>query len=349
MTIRQLAGRAATNMGEFERRRAAFGSTSADLCFPRNIRSEAEYEALVTKHLRSEAEVWAWRHVDSPLYIAQTLKHCGFEYVFPGTLLVAETQNAVSAAKSAVKGLELHPVDTKAATPPVHPWYGDLSDPKARIGLERDHKTVEQNPKRFVNLLAWHENVPLGSVTVYFACGVAGLYSVAVEKSRRGQGFGKVLIAETLRYCYTQGFSLATLQCASGLQDFYARNGFRRVGAVDAWKRTADVSRSTAGETQQRPDTIRETLRTAVEGNALEQVRKILDKRPELLLAGMLHWSGATPLHVAAWLGYVELVRVLLERGASPNARENQFNGLPIDWARHGKRTEVVQILESAK
>jgi hypothetical protein len=46
--------------------------------------------------------------------------------------------------------------------------------------------------------------------------------------------------------------------------------------------------------------------------------------------------QGATPLHWAAYHGDADLVRALLDKGASPQARDPRYQGTPRDWARHG-------------
>ena len=45
---------------------------------------------------------------------------------------------------------------------------------------------------------------------------------------------------------------------------------------------------------------------------------------------------GATALHWACWKGYAELVKVLLEHGASLTEEDEQFHGTPAGWFEHG-------------
>jgi ankyrin repeat protein len=48
--------------------------------------------------------------------------------------------------------------------------------------------------------------------------------------------------------------------------------------------------------------------------------------------------SGSTPLHVAAWHGYPDMVRLLLDNGAPVNARDATYDTSPLSWAAHGSR-----------
>jgi ankyrin repeat protein len=52
--------------------------------------------------------------------------------------------------------------------------------------------------------------------------------------------------------------------------------------------------------------------------------------------------SHSTPLHQAALGGHLEVLRLLVERGARMDLRDTIYQGTPLDWARHGKRPEEV-------
>ena len=55
----------------------------------------------------------------------------------------------------------------------------------------------------------------------------------------------------------------------------------------------------------------------------------------------------STPLHEAAWNGHLEMVKLLLERGADPSLPDRSHNALPADWAAHNHRHEVAAYLKS--
>jgi hypothetical protein len=56
--------------------------------------------------------------------------------------------------------------------------------------------------------------------------------------------------------------------------------------------------------------------------------------------------SRETALHNAAIRGDVSLARTLLDLGADPNLRDLEFNGTPLDWARHDNQPETIALLE---
>jgi ankyrin repeat protein len=55
--------------------------------------------------------------------------------------------------------------------------------------------------------------------------------------------------------------------------------------------------------------------------------------------------SHSTPLHQAAAAGHDELVRLLVERGASLDLKDTLWQATPADWARHEGRTEIEAYL----
>ncbi|WP_109487646.1 ankyrin repeat domain-containing protein [Occallatibacter savannae] len=118
----------------------------------------------------------------------------------------------------------------------------------------------------------------------------------------------------------------------------------------------------------------RMTLAVAAALNDVEGVRRLLgsaskhERHIALAMASQIGWievvrvlldagedpnrynpigghSHTTPLHQAALIGNDALVRLLLDRGADPNTRDLMWNGTPADWARHERHTELEAFL----
>jgi Ankyrin repeats (3 copies) len=50
---------------------------------------------------------------------------------------------------------------------------------------------------------------------------------------------------------------------------------------------------------------------------------------------------GGTALHWACWKGYADLVKILIDRGASLTVEDDVFHGTPTGWFSHGLRGTV--------
>jgi hypothetical protein len=57
--------------------------------------------------------------------------------------------------------------------------------------------------------------------------------------------------------------------------------------------------------------------------------------------------SHSTPLHQAALAGHIEVVRLLVERGAQLAIKDILWRGTPADWAKHEGRIEVENYLRA--
>jgi ankyrin repeat protein len=92
-----------------------------------------------------------------------------------------------------------------------------------------------------------------------------------------------------------------------------------------------------------------ELLHRAVEANRPEGVRLMADLGFEMTCTtkhknvGM--YRAVTPLHNAAGVGNLEMVKLLVELGADPNARDVSYSATPLGWAAHGEHQEVVDYL----
>ena len=79
----------------------------------------------------------------------------------------------------------------------------------------------------------------------------------------------------------------------------------------------------------------RDALGLAVVENREDAVRALLDVGFPMNAEG--EWGG-TPLHWAAWNARVDMVKLLLARGASVNVRDSRYGSSPIAWCAHGSR-----------
>jgi ankyrin repeat protein len=59
------------------------------------------------------------------------------------------------------------------------------------------------------------------------------------------------------------------------------------------------------------------------------------------------HHSHSTPLHQAVWGGHLDLVRLLVERGARLDIRDTVYEATPLGWAEYGEKAEIAAYLKS--
>jgi hypothetical protein len=57
--------------------------------------------------------------------------------------------------------------------------------------------------------------------------------------------------------------------------------------------------------------------------------------------------SHSTPLHQAALAGHLDVVRLLVERGARLDIKDIHYQGTPLEWAEHAERTAVAEYLRA--
>ncbi len=87
----------------------------------------------------------------------------------------------------------------------------------------------------------------------------------------------------------------------------------------------------------------------AVEAGRLEGVRLLAELGFEL--DGTTKHDGAginlavTPLHNAAWMGNLPMVRLLVDLGADPLARDATYDATPQGWAEYNGQREVAEYL----
>jgi ankyrin repeat protein len=134
--------------------------------------------------------------------------------------------------------------------------------------------------------------------------------------------FGYLDAAEAL---VRRGALIRTLSAAAGLG---------RLEDVQRLLPTADVA-----------DRHRALALAAQLGHA-EVVRLLLDagEDPNRYNPKGTH-SHSTPLHQAVWSNHMDVVKLLVERGARLDIEDTVWHGTPLGWAEHGERQEMVEYL----
>lgn len=197
----------------------------------------------------------------------------------------------------------------------------------------------------------------------------ANIVSVAKVIIEAGAGSDRSVLNETLglvssgrvpRECGVQ-LQLIDLLCDSGADpnsampaalvhgEFDAANELIRRGAninlpvAAATGRTEDVRKSLAASTDEERH---HALALAAQFGQTEIVRLLLDagEGPSRYNPMGCH-SHSTPLHQAALSGHIDVVRLLVERGAKLDLKDTLFQGTPAGWAKHAGRTEVAEYL----
>jgi hypothetical protein len=79
-------------------------------------------------------------------------------------------------------------------------------------------------------------------------------------------------------------------------------------------------------------------LTAAANVGARDLIKALLDAGADIVATGM--W-GETPLHTTAWLGYTEIVALLIARGAPLNPGDSENDGTPFNWAVQGSSPEA--------
>ena len=117
------------------------------------------------------------------------------------------------------------------------------------------------------------------------------------------------------------------------------------LAAVAGLGRLEDVARLLPASD---PESRHVALALAAQHGHTEIVRLLLDagEDPSRYNPEGFH-SHSTPLHQAVWSNHLDVVRLLVERGARLDIRDTVHQGTPLDWANYGERTEVANYLRA--
>src|SRR5262249_7809761 len=78
----------------------------------------------------------------------------------------------------------------------------------------------------------------------------------------------------------------------------------------------------------------------------VEAVRLLLDagEDPNRFNPKGTH-AHSTPLHQAVWSNHMHVVKLLIERGARLDIKDTVWSGTPLGWAEYGGRKEIAEYL----
>ncbi len=120
----------------------------------------------------------------------------------------------------------------------------------------------------------------------------------------------------------------------------------RRGGSVDL--PTAAAIGGDAGSllAQADADARHKALAFAAQHGRVEVVRLLLDagEDPNRFNPPNCH-AHSTPLHQAAFAGHLDVVRLLVERGARLDLQDKIYEGTALNWAEHGEQALVAEFL----
>jgi len=321
-----LAERAARNMATFEAARADAHGDLHHQCFLPDD-GFPEGDALV-KH---PVGTYFWLRVGqqtSRVHLAAG----GFSYAFPGILMALSRGDR---ERSTIHGdADDRLVDTwRLADLETHPWHG--GNLNAVLGDIRLHK---ETPGTTLWALRGHTGTTMvaSCMSLRDSDRTAGLYAVGVRGDVQRNGYGIELVRRVVHQLHSYS-DLITLQCHPMLAKFYAKAGFRRVGAVEAWSRT---------QGRNPVDALEAALITAVCGADDNHLRQLLSAHPERVCQPVVLWNrGATLLHLAAWMADAPTIELLLHMGADRNQADLSHGVKAAGWARHFGRTDLLPYL----
>lgn len=91
-------------------------------------------------------------------------------------------------------------------------------------------------------------------------------------------------------------------------------------------------------------------LALAAQLGQLDIVRLLLDagENPNRYNPKGTH-AHSTPLHNAVWSNHMDVVKLLVQRGARLDIEDTVWHGTPLGWAEHGGRREIAEYLHSVE
>ncbi len=113
------------------------------------------------------------------------------------------------------------------------------------------------------------------------------------------------------------------------------------VGPNSALQRAMRGDLGIVDSAARQPEAATELLRTAATYARWELVTALVDVGVPVTV------DGKTPLHVAAGAGELDIVKLLVERGADVTATDPEFHATPLDWAQFMNQSAVAEWLST--
>lgn len=320
-----LARFAMLNMAEFEDARAASHGTPRHCCFE-SLLGTVDY----VSYSQPGSTVWIG---GSDHEHRQALVQAGWTYEFPGVLMTRslDAPQCTTQMTDYEVCWDLSPGHVCSEYP--HPWHGANT-----LAVAADMRLVERGVGvRYAALCKGSQRNVLASCLVSSCSGgITGLYGVGVQPHLRRMRLGLNLIDGVIAHDGVNTH-MFTLQCHPMYQPFYGKSGFVTAGTCEAWTFHREQHFSSADEAM---------LITAVCGSDLATLEQEMETVRIWATKRLTLWSsGATILHLAAWLGSRDVVQFLVYCGCPIATTDLEYGLTPAGWARHFSRFDIQSLL----
>ncbi len=206
------------------------------------------------------------------------------------------------------------------------------------------HDTVTSNP---LVKACWRKNMEIVRLLVEAGADVNGL-----EKDRRVNAKGEVhwFVKSPLEEVVGQNLEIVRYLIAKGAKVNEKLTDGRTVIFLPAYEGdlgTLEVLIAAGGDVNAVDDIGYTPLKHAVMGRKPEAIRLLVARGAKVNQAPTKVNVGETALHVAIASGFPDIVQLLIELKANPNAKA-EYSGTPLELARKGDQDDVVAMLKAA-
>jgi len=193
----------------------------------------------------------------------------------------------------------------------------------------------------------WRRNMEIVKLLVEAGADVNGL-----EKTRMVNAAGEVhwFIKSPLEEVVGKDLEIVRYLIGKGAKVNEKLTDERTVLFLPAYEgdlETLEVLVAAGGDVNAADDIGYTPLKNAVMGRKPEAIRWLVAKGAKVNQAPTKSNAGETALHVAIDRGFPDVVKLLLELKANPNAK-SKYGGTPLEAARKGDQDDVVAMLKAA-